>query len=107
MRALHPLLAELVQRAAAAAKGTEARLEALSEREAALEALRIVRKAGLVAFMVPERDGGADAGGLCAPATVVVGPVVDLSFALSAGSSGDQDGDHRFTRYETSNSTSA
>ena len=48
-----------------------------------------------------------DRAGLCAPATVVVGPVVDLSFALSAGSSGDQDGDHRFTRYETSNSTSA
>jgi acyl-CoA dehydrogenase len=70
VRALHPLLAELVQRAAAAAKGTEARLEALSEREAALEALHIVRKAGLTAFMVPARDGGADAGDLCTPETI-------------------------------------
>ena len=70
MKQLHPLLAELRKRAAAASKGTEARLEALSEREAALEALRIVRKAGLTAFMVPERDGGADAGGLCAPETI-------------------------------------
>ncbi|MBK7644661.1 MAG: acyl-CoA dehydrogenase family protein [Planctomycetes bacterium] len=70
MKAVHPLLAELRARAKAAAQGTEARLDALSEREAALEALRIVRKAGLVAYTVPERDGGAHAGGLCTPETV-------------------------------------
>jgi acyl-CoA dehydrogenase len=70
VRALHPLLADLRKRAAAAARGAEARLDSLGEREAALEALRIVRKAGLAAFTVPERDGGAHAGGLCAPETI-------------------------------------
>jgi acyl-CoA dehydrogenase len=70
LKTLHPLLASLRQRAAAAAQGTEKRLDALSEREAALEALRIVRKAGLTGFTVPERDGGASTNGLCAPETV-------------------------------------
>jgi acyl-CoA dehydrogenase len=70
VKAPQPLLEGLRESARAAAQGAEARLDALSEREAALEALRIVRKAGLTAFMVPERDGGADAGGLCAPETI-------------------------------------
>jgi len=70
VKALHPLLADLRERARAAAKGTEARLDALSEREAALEALRIVRKAGLTPYMVPERDGGANADKLCGPETI-------------------------------------
>jgi uroporphyrin-III C-methyltransferase len=47
------------------------------------------------------------AAGLGAPATVVVGPVVDLSFVLSSGAASAQTGSHRLTRYETSNSTSA
>ncbi len=70
MKAPQPLLAELRERASMAAKGAEKRLDVLSERDAALEALRIVRKAGLTTYMVPERDGGAHAGGLCGPETI-------------------------------------
>jgi uroporphyrin-III C-methyltransferase len=60
-----------------------------------------------VAGTLATLPGLVDAADLGAPATIVIGPVVDLSFALAAGSPADQDGDHRFTRYETSNSTSA
>jgi uroporphyrin-III C-methyltransferase len=51
--------------------------------------------------------GRARAAGLGPPATVVMGPVVDLSFALSVRAVAGQAGSHRLTRYETSNSTSA
>ncbi len=72
MSAADARLAELVERARDAARGAEARLEPLGEREAALAALEIVRGAGLTAFSVPQRDGGADTRGLAAPDTISV-----------------------------------
>lgn len=65
-------LAELVERARAASRGAEARLEALGERESALAALAILREARLIGWAVPQRDGGADTQGLAGAERVSV-----------------------------------
>jgi len=45
--------------------------------------------------------------GIGAPATLVIGPVVDLAFVRCAARPSDHEGSHRLTRYDTLNSTSA
>lgn len=65
-------LDELVQKARALGRLVEPKLEGLDETKAALTALAELRTSGLVAWTVPKRFGGADAGGLCADDTVSV-----------------------------------
>jgi acyl-CoA dehydrogenase len=66
------VLKDLVERARAVGRAGESKVEHLDETAAALAALAMLRDAGLTAWTVPQRDGGADASGLCAPDTVSV-----------------------------------
>ena len=66
------LLAELRERARAFGRDAAPRVEGLSEDDAARKALALLAEANLLAWTVPQRDGGADARGLCAPETVSV-----------------------------------
>ena len=56
------MIRELQERARAVGSSVAAELEGLEEREAAQRALEAVASAGLVAYCVPERDGGARSG---------------------------------------------
>ena len=66
------MIAELRERARAVGAEAAPGLEGLDETEAARAALRALAGAGLTAWTVPARDGGADAGGLCAADAVSV-----------------------------------
>jgi acyl-CoA dehydrogenase len=66
------LLRELRERARAAGRSAESRLEGLDETKAAFASLALLREAGLPAWTVPHEFGGADAGSLCAPQDVSV-----------------------------------
>jgi len=72
-------------RAEARALGVEAApgLEGLGEEEAARGALKALADAGLCAWCVPARDGGADAGGLSEPDTVSVRALATLRDELA------------------------
>lgn len=63
---------ELAERARALGRELAPKLEGLDETAAALAALSGLRKAGLVAWTVPHRFGGAAAGGLCPDDSVSV-----------------------------------
>ncbi len=63
---------ELIERARALGREIEPRLEGLDETAAATAALSGLRQAGLVAWTVPQRFGGANAQGLCADDSVSV-----------------------------------
>lgn len=63
---------ELAERARSLGRELASKLEGLDETAAALAALSGLRKAGLVAWTVPHRFGGAAAGGLCADDSVSV-----------------------------------
>jgi len=67
-----PELVEAVARARKLGEELGARLAGLEEDEAALLALKELGAAGLAAWCVPARDGGAATGGLCARETVSV-----------------------------------
>lgn len=67
-----PLLSELTNRARAVGSAGESELEGLDETTAAHTALARLRGAGLTAWTVPQRDGGADARGACAKDSVSV-----------------------------------
>jgi acyl-CoA dehydrogenase len=64
--------ATLLERARRAGREGEALLEGLDESAAARAALALLAEAGLAAFTVPERDGGAPSGGLAPADTVSV-----------------------------------
>jgi acyl-CoA dehydrogenase len=66
------VLPDLVAKARALGRLVEPRLEGLDETKAALTALAELRTAGLIAWTVPKRFGGADTRGLCADDTVSV-----------------------------------
>jgi acyl-CoA dehydrogenase len=66
------LLSDLRARARAVGERAAPALEGLTEDDAARAALRALSEAGLTAWAVPQRDGGADAQGLCARDTVSV-----------------------------------
>lgn len=63
---------ELIERARRAALAGVSHLEELDETRAAHKAIAILRDAGLLAWTVPERDGGADTGGLASKHEVSV-----------------------------------
>ncbi|HED64846.1 MAG TPA: acyl-CoA dehydrogenase family protein [Planctomycetes bacterium] len=65
-------LKDLRERARALGKRIAPLLEDCTEEEAARRALSALSKEGLTAWTVPQRDGGADTGGLCEPDTVSV-----------------------------------
>jgi len=67
-----PLFATELARARTLGERLAARLAELDEDEAALLALKELGAAGLTAFCVPERDGGAATGALVAPERVSV-----------------------------------
>ena len=60
------LLADLTERARACGRAAEPKLAGLDETQAAHAALAALREAGLTAFTVPQKYGGADVGALCA-----------------------------------------
>jgi len=66
----HELLADLRVTARAVGLAFAPTLEGLDEDTAARAALRVLADAGLTRWMVPQRDGGGDARGLCAPEEV-------------------------------------
>lgn len=66
------MLKELTARARDVGRAAEPKLEHLDETAAAFAALALLRDAGLTAWTVPQRDGGADARGACAADTVSV-----------------------------------
>ncbi len=66
------MIAELRERARAVGAEAAPGLEGLDETEAARAALRALAGAGLTAWTVPARDGGADTNGLCAADAVSV-----------------------------------
>jgi acyl-CoA dehydrogenase len=76
-------LDDLRDRARALAQARAAGLERLGEDEAARAALASLGEAGLVAWTVPERDGGAASGGLCAPERVSVRALCALRAELA------------------------
>lgn len=65
-------LDDLQARARAVGSVHGPRVDALDETQGAREALAAVARAGLAAYCVPARFGGADAGALCDPASVSV-----------------------------------
>jgi acyl-CoA dehydrogenase len=70
--AAESILAELASRARGVGERAAAVLEGMSEDDASRAALRALADAGLTAWTVPQRDGGADARGLCGTADVSV-----------------------------------
>jgi len=77
------VIEELRSRAWALGKGLAPELLTLGEEEAARKALAALAQADLLAFTVPERDGGASAKGLCDPATVSVRALAALRDELA------------------------
>jgi alkylation response protein AidB-like acyl-CoA dehydrogenase len=80
------MLEALVQRARTVGAESAPKLEALGESEAAREALRALSAAGLVAWCVPERDGGAAKKGLAEPDSLSVLALCALRRELAAHS---------------------
>ncbi len=72
MRPAAQVLEELSERARVCGQAFEPKLEGLDETQAAKAALAALRDAGLTAFTVPQEQGGADAGGLCARGNISV-----------------------------------
>jgi len=77
------VLEELARRAGELGAEHGAGLEELSEEAGARRALELLADSGLAAWSVPARDGGADAGSLCAPETVSVRALCTLRSALA------------------------
>lgn len=73
----------LRERARALGRDAAPRLEGLGEDDAARKALALLADAGLLAWTVPQRDGGADAAGLCASDTVSVRALCTLRDELA------------------------
>jgi acyl-CoA dehydrogenase len=70
-------------RARALGDGVGGELASLPEEDAARRAVGMLAQAELLAFTVPERDGGAAAGGLCDPASVSVRALAALRDELA------------------------
>ncbi|MBK7875152.1 MAG: acyl-CoA dehydrogenase family protein [Planctomycetes bacterium] len=77
------LLASLRERARAFGRDAAPRVEGLSEDDSARKALALLAEKDLLAWTVPQRDGGADANGLCAPDTVSVRALCELRDELA------------------------
>jgi acyl-CoA dehydrogenase len=77
------VLAELRERARSLGESAAPGLAPLGEDDAARAALGALARAGLLAWCVPQRDGGADASGLCAADTVSVRALCTLRDELA------------------------
>ncbi len=77
------MIEELARRADDLGLSSAASLEGLGEDEAARKALAALSRAELVPWTVPQRDGGAEAGGLCAPDNVSVRALCALRQSLA------------------------
>ncbi|MCY2959696.1 MAG: acyl-CoA dehydrogenase [Planctomycetota bacterium] len=77
------LLGELRAKARAVGEATSARLEGLGEDDAARTALGALAVAGLARWTIPQRDGGAEARGLCATDDVSARAVCTLRDELA------------------------